>query len=215
MIATPTPIETPLELEPLGEPLDPPDVESAGALASLGRTALPSARANASVSAVVESVNRPPATIVTGPIVASEMVFTRLIATAAATLTPPADVFVLGVCSASPSPVPPLSVDMPFANERSPPTCCETPSPALPPPLGSAGAAALDASCGAPAAEAFAVADVSEVPCAASVTAPPAFRFRQSVASVRWFAIVSARDTPIAAVLAFASPSAVVFADAV
>jgi hypothetical protein len=74
------------------------------------------------VSAVVARVKRPPDTIVTGPMVASEIVLARLIATAAATLTPPDDVFDFGVCSAPPSPLPPLSVDMPLANDRSPPT---------------------------------------------------------------------------------------------
>jgi len=60
-----------------------------------------------------------------------------------------------------------------------------TPFPAEPLLLGSAGAAAADSSCGAPAALAFAVAELSDLPFAASVTAPPAVRFRASVASLR------------------------------
>ena len=70
-------------------------------------------------------------------------------------------------------------------------------------------------SCGAPAAEAFAIADVSDDARAARPAAPAAVRSRDSVASARWFAMVSASDTPIAADLPCASPSAVVFADAV
>src|SRR2546428_795109 len=80
---------------------------------------------------------------------------------------------------------------------------------------GRVGAGAPAGSWGARAAEAFAVADVAENPGGAGVTAPAAVRFRRSVAWVMWLAIVRARETPIAADLPCASPSAVVFADAV
>ncbi len=54
------------------------------------------------------------------------------------------------------------------------------------------------------------------MPCALSDTEPIASRLRESVVSARWFAIVSASATPIAAVVAsFASPCASVFAMAV
>jgi len=102
---------------------------------------------------------------------------------------------------------------VPPAKERSCATWSLTPFEAWP--VESDGAAAPDSSCGAPAADAFAVAEVSEEPFAASVTAPAAVRFRESRASVMWFAIVSASETPIAADLPCASPSAVVLADAV
>ncbi len=83
------------------------------------------------------------------------------------------------------------------------------------PDVESAGAPALPlASPGAPAAPAFALAELSEEPSAARVTAPPAYRFRTSVVSLESFAIVSASDTPIAASLPCASPSAVLPADA-
>ena len=223
MIATPTPTETPLALESLADPLElesldePLELGSAGALESVGRTALPSASANASVSADVASVKRPVGAKMTTPvaIVAMDVVLARLIATAAATDTPPEEVSELGVCSASPAPVPPFDVEVWFPKERSCAIWSVTPLPAEPLLLGSAGAAAADSSCGAPAALALAVAELSDLPFAASVTAPPAARFRASVASLRWLAIVSASDTPIAAVLALASPSAVLFAEAV
>src|SRR5438094_10357166 len=99
--------------------MDTPDVESVGASAesveSLGAlesrgacTALPSAVAEASVFAAVESVKRPPAWTVTLPIVARETVFARLIATAAATETPPDDVDAPGVASPPSPPVAPV-----------------------------------------------------------------------------------------------------------
>ena len=83
------------------------------------RPALPSAVACASVSTELESVNSPPAWIVTAPIVASEMVFARLIAIAAATLTPPDEVFAAGVLSASPEPSPPFAAEVCDAKVRS------------------------------------------------------------------------------------------------
>ena len=83
------------------------------------RPALPSAVACASVSAELESVNRPPAWIVIAPIVASEMVFARLIATAAATLTPPPEVDAAGVLAASPDPSPPFATEVCDAKPRS------------------------------------------------------------------------------------------------
>jgi len=78
------------------------------------------------------------------------------------------------------------------------------PEPAAPPEL----------SPGAPAADAVALALLSELPSADSDTAPAAVRSRQSVVSDLWFAIVRARDRPIAASSPSASPSAFVPADA-
>ena len=61
------------------------------------------------MSADVDSVNRPPATTLIGPAsVAREVVFARLIATAAATDTPPSLVFVCGVLSPPSLELPPL-----------------------------------------------------------------------------------------------------------
>src|SRR6266550_2131364 len=179
-MATPTPTETPPELESLGAP-EPPDVESAGALESVGGcTALPSAVACAFACAELSSEKRPVAITTMPSMTALAMTLARLMATAAATETPPDEVSALGVCSASPVPLPPLLVEVPSANERSCATWSVTPLDACP--VESDGAAAPDSSCGAPAADAFAVADVSEEPCAASVTAPAAVRFRRSVA---------------------------------
>src|SRR6267378_6565884 len=183
-------MDTPLdELESLGAPDAPPPLASPGALESFGAcTAMPSITARA-------------------------MALTRLIATAAATDTPPDDVLAAGVLAAPPLPSPPFAVDVSSAKPRSCATCSLTPFDAWP--VESDGAAAPVASCGAPAAEALAVAEVSEEPYAASVTAPAAVRFRRRVASAMWFAMVSASETPIAADLPCAEPSAVVFADAV
>ena len=64
-------------------------------------------------------MNSPPAWIVIAPTVASEMVFARLMATAAATLTPPDDVFAAGVLSASPDPSPPFATEVCDAKPRS------------------------------------------------------------------------------------------------
>src|SRR5438445_10550020 len=89
-MATPAPIETPV-VESTGPPELPE--ESAGALEStMLRTAVPSADANASVSADVESVKRPEVMTVIAPNVASECVVGVLIAMAAAHRTPPANV---------------------------------------------------------------------------------------------------------------------------
>ena len=151
----------------------------------------------------------------TRPIVAREVVFARLIATAAATETPPSLVSELGVLSPPSLAPPPLLEWVVSRKPRCDATWSETPVPGCPPLVLSAGAPALpDESSGAPAADAFAVAELSDEPCAASVMAPPALRLRRSVASVLWFAIVSASETPTAALLPCASPSAVVFADA-
>src|SRR5688572_9036804 len=171
-----------------------------------GVTAPPSALADASVSAEVARVNRPPAITTTGPIsVASDVVLVRLIATAAATFTPPALVEALGVWP-GPVPAPPLPVDVVSAKLRSAAICWSTPLPAAPP----------DESPGAPDAEAFAVAALSDDPSAPSETEPEAAsRLRARVDWLRWFAIVSASDTPTAASAPCASPSAVVAADAV
>ena len=208
--------DEPLPLDPLDPPLppDPPEPLEPEllALASGGWTALPSAVAFASVSAEVESVNRPPFVLtVIAPIsVAREVVFARLMATAAATDTPPDEVSDFGVLSPpSDAPgVPRVSFRLVFPYVRSPSTWFETPLPELPP---------LEVlSPGAPAAEACASAELSDLPCAASVAGPDVLRFRARVASVRWFAIVRARATPTAAVVAsFASPAALVTADAV
>ena len=78
----------------------------------------------------------------------------------------------------------------------------------------SAGAAPPELSSGAPEAEAVALAELSDEPVADSETAPFAVRFRASVASLRWFAMVSATETPMAADEPSASPSASVPADA-
>ena len=118
MIATATPIETP-ELESLGAPLDPPPLESAGALASVGDcAALPSAVAVASVSAEVRSVKSPPDSTVTGAMSTRDIDRARLIATAAATETPPSEVSAFGVFAAPPSPLPPLPLEVWSANPR-------------------------------------------------------------------------------------------------
>src|SRR5256885_1823838 len=79
------------------EPLEPELLaEESG-----GWTALPSAVAFASVSAEVETVNRPPfvLTVIAPTSVAREVVFARLMATAAATDTPPEEVSDFGVLS--------------------------------------------------------------------------------------------------------------------
>src|SRR5437879_3124484 len=116
-MATPGPIETPV-VESTGPP-EPP-LESAGALESVTfRTAVPSADAYASVSADVESVKRPTALTATAPIVASELVFARLIAIAAATDTPPAEVAACGVASAPAAPFPPVELSVALAKLRS------------------------------------------------------------------------------------------------
>src|SRR2546428_13191528 len=108
----------------------PPPLESAGALASAGAldslgdcTALPSAVACASVSAEVESGNRPPAWVVIAPMFVREMDFARVIATAAATSTPPALVDAVGVLSTPPRPSPPFPVGRLLA-EPGPPAAC-------------------------------------------------------------------------------------------
>ena len=211
------PDDPPVSLDPPDPPVPPPDppeplepellAEESG-----GWTALPSAVAFASVSAEVESVNRPPfvLTVIAPTSVAREVVFARLIAMAAATDTPPEEESDFGVLSPpSDAPdVPRVSFRLLFPKLRSPATWFVTPSPEFPP---------LEVlSPGAPAAEACASAELSDLPCAASVTAPVAARFRARVVSVRWFAIVRASATPTAAVVAsFASPAALVMADAV
>src|SRR6267378_100082 len=212
-MATATPIDTP-DVESVGAVDDPPELESAGGVESLGVwTALPSAVACAFACAELRSENRPPATMTMPSTTARATAVTRLIATAAATDTPPLDVFASGVFAASPVPLPPLFNDVPFANERSCETWSLTPFDACP--VESEGAAAPDASCGAPAADAFAVAEVSEDPFAEIVTEPTAVTSRESRASAMWLAMVSASETPIAAVLPCAEPSALVLAEAV
>ena len=175
-------------MESLGEPLDPPELESAGALESPGAleslgawTALPSAVACAFACAELSREKRPVVTMTMPSMTARAITFARLIATAAATETPPFDVFASGVFSALPVPLPPFAVEVEPANERSCATWSLTPFEACP--VESDGAAAADPSSGAPAADAFAVAEVSEEPFAASVTAPAAVRFRESRAS--------------------------------
>src|SRR6267378_259746 len=192
-------MDTPLdELESLGAPDAPPPLESPGPLESLGAcTALPSAVACAFACAELRSENRPPATMTMPSTTARATAVTRLIATAAATDTPPDDVLASGVFAVSPVPLPPLPIEVWSANERSCETWSLTPFDACP--VESEGAAAPDASCGAPAAEAFAVAEVSERPFAAIVTEPTAVTSRESRASAMWLAMVSASDTPIAA----------------
>ena len=133
MIATPTPIETP-DVESVGVPLDPPELESAGglespgALASFGAwTALPSAVACAFACAELSREKRPVATTTMPSMTARAITFARLIATAAATETPPDDVSALGVLSAPPLPSPPFAADVPSAKERSCATWSLTP----------------------------------------------------------------------------------------
>ena len=88
-------------------------------------TALPSA------VAAVDSVKSPPALTAIGPTsVAREIVFARLIATAAATLTPPELVAALGVGSAPPAPLPPFEDDVASAKLRWLATVSSTPVPA-------------------------------------------------------------------------------------
>src|SRR5687767_15613274 len=131
-------METPSESS--SSPPEPPVVESLG-----GCTALPSASAPASALADVARVKLPPASTLTPVlIVASELLFARLIATAAATETPPSDVDADGVSSESAVPVPPLPSDVLSANPRSAETVSSTPLP-LAPPDESPGAPAADA----------------------------------------------------------------------
>src|SRR5438309_3732194 len=107
-----------------GAPLEAEPLESADA------TALPSAVACASVSAALDKVKRPPAVRLRAPMrVACEIVFARLIAIAAATLTPPELVEALGVCVA-PVPLPPFDEDVASAKLRSFATASSTPEPA-------------------------------------------------------------------------------------
>src|SRR3989442_3070275 len=101
-MATPTPIETP-EVESVGDPLDPTPLESAAALESPGPleslgacTALPSAVAFALACAELRSENSPPATRTIPSMTARAITLARLIATAAATDTPPFEVFASG-----------------------------------------------------------------------------------------------------------------------
>ena len=146
-----------------------------------GVTAVPSARANASVFADVPSVNRPPAFTVIGPAsVARDQLFARFTATAAATLTPPDEVDAAGVLSAPSVAPPPLLDRVVFAKPRCSFTCWVTPLE-----LGSAGAALGEESAGAPDADAVALAELSDDPSALSDTAPTAVRSRASHASLR------------------------------
>src|SRR2546428_445258 len=101
-MATPTPTETP-DVESLGEPLDPPELESAGALESPGAlesfgawTALPSAVACAFACAELSREKRPVVTMTMPSMTARAITVARVIATAAATDTPPDDVSALG-----------------------------------------------------------------------------------------------------------------------
>src|SRR5439155_1038805 len=161
------PIETPPPLPSLLAPLLPLPLESLG-----GWTALPSAAACASVSADVASVKRPPAWIVTlSATVASDVVVARLMPTAAATDTPPSDVDAEGV-PVPPVPWPPLLVEVVSAKPRCCATWSSTPLPLAPP----------DDSPGAPAADACALAELSDEPSALIVTSPPAVRSRSRVA---------------------------------
>src|SRR5512132_306061 len=157
-MATPTPTDTP-ELEPSLEPpllepsLEPPLLDASAG----GCTALPSPLASASVSAELVIVNAPPALTVIAPIDARAIDFAMLMPTAAATDTPPSEVSAFGVADALPSPAPPLERESPSPKPRCsftwPVTPLELPSVGCPPP---------DASPGAPAAEAFALAVLSE-----------------------------------------------------
>src|SRR3989442_9988694 len=120
-MATPAPIDAPV-VGSLGAPAPP--LASLGALASAGpRAALPSAVACASVSADVDRMNSRPAVTWMSPIVARDVVFARLMPTAAATDTPPPEVFAAGVVAAPVVPLPLLSVDVLAANARSCATC--------------------------------------------------------------------------------------------
>ncbi len=122
-----------------------------------------------------------------------------VIAIAAATLTDPLELDASGAC-AVPAPSPPLAEAVLPALVRSPSASWFTPLPDAPP--------GLDASveslsfCGAPAAEASAVDEASEMLEAASETPPVAVVLRASVEVTVWFAMVSARPTPIAALVA-------------
>src|SRR6185503_14480924 len=145
LIATPTPIEA-----------SPPSAV----------TALPSARAVASVSAVVVSENAPVEDVIDTPLPseAREMVWAMFTPIAAATETPPSSessVSAFGVSDESPSPEPPLSCDIRSAKPRWLSTCCVTPLV-----LESAGSPLLVSSSGAPAALAIAPDELSDDPSA-------------------------------------------------
>src|SRR6267143_1418934 len=131
-MATATPIDTP-DVESVGAVDDPPELESAGGVESLGVwTALPSAVACAFACAELRSENRPPATMTMPSTTARATAVTRLIATAAATDTPPDDVLAAGVLAAPPLPSPPFAVDVSSAKPRSCATCSLTPFDAWP-----------------------------------------------------------------------------------
>src|SRR2546425_4734737 len=138
--------------------------------------------------------------------VGRELVLARLTPTAAATLIPPAEVLAAGVGSAPAVPLPLWSVEVFAAKLRCAATWRSTPSPAVPPPEGS---------WGAPAAEACAVAELLDEPCALSETSPAATRSRARVAWLWWLAMVRPSEMPIAAEALWAEPWAVVFALAV
>ena len=137
-------------------------------------------------------------TVELGPASALDEDFTMLIAIAAATEMPPAEVSALGV-SVAPLPSAPLSAALASAVSRSPLIALSTDG------LGPAWSAS-----GAPAAEAVEVVVFVDVPCARNVIAPPAFAVPSTPARTVWLAIVSASAKPTAAVEPVASPAAVV-----
>ena len=144
-------------------------------------TALPSALEVACVAPVALSETMPPAETVNAlPIVVDEDVDAMLMPIAAATLTAPLDVFAAGV---GVPPLPPPPGAFASASERWLPACCVT----------SAGPEA------APPALACAVLDVVEACSLESFTSPVACTSRASVAEAAWFATVSARPAPSAA----------------
>src|SRR4030088_2350820 len=134
-----------------------------------------------------------------GVIVARELAFTTVAATAAATLIGPLDVEALGAASLEAGA--PLALARESALERSPPTRPSTP-PGEPPDEPEAVAAA----CGV----------VVDGPVAVNVTGPViAVKKRAVVASAVWFAKVRATEAPTAAVPPVLALPAVVFAVAV
>ena len=174
--------------------------------------AWPSASALASVLTEASRVASPVVVTVTpSASEASAVAWTRLNTTAAATdtlLEPPlpslSAVDAAGVLE-SLEPVAPLRVAAALA-----PPSCESLWP-----LTSWLVPCDELESSAPAALAVAELTVVEVPWAASVTSPPAVRFRRVVARTVWFALRMAIDAPMAAEDASVSPVAVVVAEAV
>jgi hypothetical protein len=147
------------------------------------------------------SVSVPP-TVMTSPAgsVALALAFSIVIATAAATVTPPEEVDAEGV-DVPPEVAPPEAAAVESAWLRSPATCPSTPPAGV----------ELDV----PLADALAEPFVVLEPVAWSVAAPPTTSSRRLVALTSWFAMVTAIDAPIAAEDPDAEPIAVVVTEAV